>query len=233
MRSTYPSPRFRLRRFIALMTMGFLVAMAMLPVQEMPQSASLLSRLIFAASPQPTQAQQRFLRIEEAAAQVYALEPDLPLENQYVNEDTGRASDRNTLISRLIRYHSYVKGRPFTYRLDWKLTLADYLGANERVTASAYPGNDTLRPAPLAGDTAAINRLTRNQRDRLVQALVTVYTPPASSAETSPAAPPAASPAPSVPAPPAPSVPAAPPASRPAAPSLQSPQPGDAQLLAP
>jgi hypothetical protein len=214
------------------MTSSFLIAMAMLPLrEEIQRQADPLPRLIFVVSPQPTQAQQRYLRIEEAAAQVYALESDLPLENQYVNEDTGQVSERNTLISRLIRYHSYVKGRPFIYRLDWKLTLADYLGANERVAASTYPGNDTLRPEPLAGDIAAINRLSRAQRDRLIEALVTVYAssiPPAEnpSAETS------------APVNPSPSPPVAPPtdtrpAPRPTAPSLQSPQPGDAQLLAP
>lgn len=212
--------------FIALMTAGFFVAMAMLPLRgEMPQQVSPLPQAIFAFLPQPAGAQQRFLRIEEAAAQVYALQPDLPLENQYENRNTGRVSDRNTLISRLIRYHSYVKGRPATYRLDWKLTLADYLGANERVVASTYPGNDTLRPSPLAGDVAAINRLSRDQRDRLVQTLVDVY-----SAAT-PAESPAAPAAPVVPVPnPSPVSPAP---SRPAPPSLQSPRSGDAQLLQP
>ncbi|MEP0913107.1 hypothetical protein NDI45_19530 [Leptolyngbya sp. GB1-A1] len=240
MRSANRRQQFRSGRFIALITTGFFIAIAMLPIQRgVPRQTDPLPRLIFAVSPQATQAQQQFLRIEEAAAQVYALEPDLPLENQYVNEDTGRVSDRNTLLSRLIRYHSYVRGRPFTYRLDWKLTLADYLGANERVIASTYPGVDTLRPSPHAGDIAAINRLTRNQRDRLVNALVSVYavyTPPAAPAAPSSAEPPASSASqfPEGVIPPSTNIrPAPQPAPRPAAPSLQSPQPGDAQLLAP
>lgn len=213
--------------FVALMTAGFFATMAMLPIRgETHQPLPPLPRLLFAVlSPQPGQAQQRTVRIEEAAEQVYALEPDLPLENQYVSEETGQASDRNTLVSRLIRYHAYVKGRPLNYRLDWKLTLADYLGANERVISSVYPGHDTLRPSPLPGDIAAINGLTRHQRDRLVNALVSIYAPAPAASETPPAT------APATPA----DRPANPvsPAPRPAAPSLQSPQPGDAQLLAP
>lgn len=208
--------------FVALMTAGFFAAMAMLPIRgETHQPLPPLPRLLLAAlSLQPGQAQQQAVRIEEAAEQVYALVPDLPLENQYVSKETGQVSDRNTLISRLIRYHAYVKGRPLNYRLDWKLTLADYLGANERVISSVYPGHDTLRPSPLPGDIAAINGLARSQRDRLVDALVSIYAP-------APADPPASAP---VPRPPAPAAPASP---RPSVPSLQSPQPGDAQLLAP
>ncbi len=216
--------------FIALMTTGFLVATAMLPLggENYPEAAP-PPRILFALQAQPAQAQQQIIRIEEAAAQVYEQVPDLPLENQYVNRETGQVSDRNTLVNRLMRYHSYVKGRPMNYRLDWKLTLADYLGANERVIASTYPGQGTLQPDPLPGDIAAVNRLTRNQRDRLVQALVDLYT-----TATPPAAAPSPTPNPVNPNPvnpnPANSNPATP---RPAAPPLQSPRPGDAQLLLP
>lgn len=246
MRSSHRYPS-RSGWFIALMTTGFLVAMAMLPlrgeVQQAAPSPSILPpHILFALQAQPAQAQQQVLRIEEAAAQVYQQLPDLPLENQYVNRETGRVSDRNTLVSRLMRYHSYVKGRPMNYRLDWKLTLADYLGANERVITSTYPGQGTLQPDPLPGDLAAINRLSRDQRNRLVQALVDLYTAATPSTAT-PAATPATTPAttldpaaPIVPNPAFPNPTAPNPASanpRPAAPPLQSPQPGDAQLLLP
>lgn len=50
--------------------------------------------------------------------QVYQQLPDLPLENKYVNKETGKVDSENTLVSRLVRYHVYVKGRPPNYRLD-------------------------------------------------------------------------------------------------------------------
>ncbi|WP_210404648.1 hypothetical protein [Chroococcidiopsis sp. TS-821] len=115
------------------------------------------------------------VRISDAWQQVYQQLPDLPLENQYVNRQTGKVDPENTLVRRLISYHTYVKGRPPNYRLDWKLTLADYLGANEWIREESYPGHDTLRQNPLEGDRAAIERLSRNQRNALVQALVNVF----------------------------------------------------------
>lgn len=107
--------------------------------------------------------------------QVYQQLPDLPLENKYVNKETGKVDPENTLVSRLVRYHVYVKGRPPNYRLDWKLTLADYLGENELMGETVYPGYDTLRSNPIEGDRAVINRLNRKQRDALVQTLVNVF----------------------------------------------------------
>lgn len=109
--------------------------------------------------------------------QIYQQLPDLPLENQYINKETGKVDPNNTLISRLIRYHLFVKGRPPNYRLDWKLTLADYLDANELMSEGSYPGYDSLRKNPMEGDRAAIQRLTRQQRNALVQALVNVFSP--------------------------------------------------------
>ena len=83
------------------------------------------------------------LNISPAAAQiftpndvwqkVYQQIPDFPQENQYVSKTTGQIVPTNTLVSRLIRYHIYNKGRSPIYRLDWKLTLADYLDANENI----------------------------------------------------------------------------------------------------
>lgn len=121
--------------------------------------------------------------VEGVWQQVYQQLPDLPKENQYVSKITGKVATENTLVSRLIRYHVYVKGRPPVYRLDWKLTLADYLVANEVMEDSQYPGSDTLRTNPIEGDRAAINRLNRKQRADLVQTLVDIFNNNASAVE--------------------------------------------------
>ncbi|MBD2663456.1 hypothetical protein B6N60_03347 [Richelia sinica FACHB-800] len=109
--------------------------------------------------------------------QVYAELPDLPKENQYISKENGQRAENNTLMSRLIRYHIYVKGRSPIYRLDWKLTLADYLDANETMYEATYPGNDSLKQNPIEGDRATIGKLTRRQRDSLVQVLVNIFNP--------------------------------------------------------
>jgi hypothetical protein len=167
---------------------------------------------------QPLVAQD--LRVGEAWQQVYQLLPDFPLENQYINRETGKVAESNTLISRLIRYHIYVKARPVNYRLDWKLTLADYLGVNERMPASTYPSADTLRTNPFQNDVAVIRSLNRTQRDALVQTLVNIFT------TREGASAPTASPTPQVPnAPPVPVAPLAAP--------QRDPRPGDAHLLLP
>lgn len=122
---------------------------------------------------QPVIAQS--VSVEGVWQQVYQQLPDLPKENQYVSKITGKVATNNTLVSRLVRYHVYIKGRPPVYRLDWKLTLADYLDANEVMEESQYPGSDTLRTNPIEGDRAAINRLDRKQRAALVQTLVDIF----------------------------------------------------------
>ncbi len=109
--------------------------------------------------------------------QVYQQLPNFPRENKYISKETGKVAENNTLVSRLIRYHVYVKGRAPNYRLDWKLTLADYLGANEIMYDSSYPGKDILKQNPIEGDRAAIKLLNRQQRDALVQALTNVFNP--------------------------------------------------------
>lgn len=165
---------------------------------------------------------QPVLRTGELWRQVYQLMPDLPLENQYVNKDTREVST-STLISRLIQYHTTTKRRSPLYRLDWKLTLADYLGVNEGISSSIYPGANALRTNPLEGDRAAIQKLNRVQRDALVQALVTTFSPavPADSSGNPPVSQPSVSPSPSVS--PNPSV-------SPSSPRRE-PRPGDANLL--
>jgi hypothetical protein len=114
-------------------------------------------------------------RPQDLAQQVYKKLPNLPLENKYISKDTGKVDPENTLVSRLLQYHLYLKGRPPGYRLDWKLTLADYLGVNELIEETSYPGNTTLKTNPLEGDRAVINRLNRKQRNDLVQTLASLF----------------------------------------------------------
>ncbi|MGH1395542.1 MAG: hypothetical protein ACRAVC_16160 [Trichormus sp.] len=106
---------------------------------------------------------------------VYEKLPDLPKENKYISKESGKVAENSTLASRLIRYHVYIKQRAPNYRLDWKLTLADYLDANEIMYENTYPGHDTLRKNPLDGDRTAIQSLTRRQRDALVQVLTDIF----------------------------------------------------------
>ncbi len=113
----------------------------------------------------------------DVVQQVYQQIPNLPRENQYISKITGQIVETNTLASRLIRYHIYIKGRSPIYRLDWKLTLADYLDANETIYADSYPGNDSLKQNPKDSDRIAISKLTRSQRNNLVQVLVNIFHP--------------------------------------------------------
>ena len=156
------------------------------------------------------------LRPEQAAEMVYEKFPDLPKENQYRSAETGEINPEHTLISRFIRYHRDFKRRSPQYRLDWKVTLADYLGVNQSPRESNYPGS-TLETNPLAQDIEVIRQLSRRQRQKLVDLLVEIYNPqpqattnqtvPNETEETTS------------------------PESNPSNPSLS--QPGDAQLLAP
>lgn len=156
---------------------------------------------------------------EGAGQRVYERLPNLPLENQYVSKQTGKVEEDNTLVVRLMRYHIFVKRRPPIYRLDWKLTLADYLGANAYLVDSQYPSANTLRENPMEGDRKAIEQLTRAQRDALVNVLVTIFNPNSAQAPTEePSAMPSTSPPPTT-------------SSPSASPSL--PQPGDSRLLKP
>lgn len=113
---------------------------------------------------------------KEAAAWVYQRLPDLPRENQYVRRETGKVASDNTLVERLIQYHVNVKGRSPLHRLDWKMTLADYLGVNDYLREAAYPGQGFLRTNPMEGDRAVIQQFNRWQREALVQALTDFFT---------------------------------------------------------
>ena len=155
---------------------------------------------------------------KKVAAKVYQEMPDLPQENQYIRQETGEVDEDNTLVSRLVRYHQYLKARPTFFRLDWKLTLADYLGANEAILESRYPGYSTLTINPMKQDKQAINTLTREQRQQLVDLIVSIYNPQAEANSNSDST--AEKNAP-------------PPSSTPSQPSFELPKPGGAELLLP
>ncbi|MEG4484739.1 hypothetical protein [Microcoleus sp. D2_18a_B4] len=153
------------------------------------------------------------VRVQDAWKLVYEKLPDFPIENNYISKETGKVDPTNTLVGRLIRYHVFVKGRPPNYRFDWKLSLADYLGATpDYLVESVYPGKDVLRSNPMEQDRAAIQSLNRAQRDALVQALVDVFTETSGRGRT-----PAGEK----------------PQGRSNSPEIPQPQPGDAKLLAP
>ncbi|UWU48232.1 hypothetical protein APLC1_3024 [Limnospira platensis C1] len=127
-------------------------------------------------------AQGGMLRVRDVWRQVYELLPDLPKENHHISTETGEPAEDNTLIDRLIRYHVYIQNRPTQFRLDWKLTLADYLGANQIMRPEQYPRARVLQENPLEGDKKAIGTLNRQQRDALVDVLVGIFNPSAANA---------------------------------------------------
>ena len=127
--------------------------------------------------PEQTTSSSGRVRVSEVWKKVYEQLPNLPQENQYISQETGKVAEDNTLIGRLIRYHVYVKARPTQYRLDWKLTLADYLGVNEPMLVLDYPGQEALKENPLERDQKAIQQLNRTQREALVNTLVSLFNP--------------------------------------------------------
>lgn len=167
---------------------------------------------------QVQQAKAQFIQPELIAPVVYQRLPELPLENQYQRKETGEVDTEQTLARRLIHYHIYVKDRSPYFRLDWKLTLADYLGANERIESAQYSGSKTLKENPLPRDTEIIRSFNRSQREELVNVMVGIFNRDTASDST-------ATPTIESSPPPTPSLP------RNNRPSL--PQPGDAQLLLP
>lgn len=143
--------------------------------------------------PDPAAA-QRSTRISDVQAEVYLRLPNLPKENHYVSSITGKAVPKNTLVDRLIRYHLYAKGRPAGFRFDWKLTVADYMGANEYIWPRTYPGHDNLTENPVDRDREVIKSLSRAERNALVQVLVDILNPQAARQPSAPS--PTASPTP-------------------------------------
>ena len=148
---------------------------------------------------------------EVVVRQVYQNLSFLPLENEYISQ-SGEVASQNTLLSRLLRYHEYVKSRPLNYRFDWQLTFADYFGINEAIKADRYPGHETLTINPMESDRKIITSLTRQQRNELIDTLLAIYNPPTETTPEQPANTPNNS-------------------SEERKPSL--PQPGDADLLLP
>lgn len=116
------------------------------------------------------------LRPEQAAEIIYEKFPDLPQENGYRSTETGEINPKHTLMSRFIRYHKDFKRRSTQYRLDWKVTFADYLGVNQSPRESNYPGS-TLQTSPLEQDVEVIRQLSRRQRQQIVDLLVEIYNP--------------------------------------------------------
>ena len=117
------------------------------------------------------------LRPRIVSSKVYEAIPDFPKENSYINLETKKVDSDNTLVARLVRYHQYIKTRPTIFRLDWKLTLADYMSKNEIIKEDRYPGSSSLTQNPLPQDRKAIANLTVEQRDNLVNLLVRIYNP--------------------------------------------------------
>lgn len=109
------------------------------------------------------------------ADEVYRQVPDFPLENQHIRKKGNKPAKNTTLISRLIQYHTLVKGRSPLYRFDWKVTLADYLGIYENIREETYPGHSYLKTNPMAGDRKLIQQLSRQQRLVLIQSLSDIY----------------------------------------------------------
>ncbi|KKD36493.1 MAG: hypothetical protein WAN66_28540 [Limnoraphis robusta] len=157
------------------------------------------------------QPQTRAVRIRDVWQQVYQQMPDIPKKNEYISLETGEVASDDTLIGRLIRYHVYVKGRSPLSRFDWKLTLADYLGVNEGMLDSQYPGAGSLQQNPLDGDRETVRSFNRKQRQELVDILVNSFDPnssenasgsPSSSSEdTTQTSPEGSSPLPPIPEP--------------------------------
>lgn len=154
---------------IALLSIGLTVLMAMLSVNSSPH------RVLSFFTSQPANAQWR--GTAEAARRVYEAMPELPLANEYVNSETGDVNPENTFANRFVRYHLYIQRRSPTFRFDWKITLADYLGINDWMREDDYPGAGVLRTNPLDGDRDVVQNLSRSERDKLVQTLVGIFNP--------------------------------------------------------
>jgi hypothetical protein len=178
-----------------------------------------LCAAIVMTAPVPAQS----VRVGDAGLVVYQQLPELPQANQYIDRETKQVDANNTFVSRLISYHLYSKGRPAFLRLDWKHTMADYLGANEDIDPERYPTQKRLQTNPLEDDRAVLQKLTRAQRDQLIQVLIATLGTPAPTPSVAPTPTPTPSVAP---------MPTPPPSTIPVRPTPRTaPQPGGAALL--
>lgn len=169
----------RTARYSVLGALTLFLVISSAPVDLTPQPTRAMQRHVLghgalqAVLTPPAFAQR--LSAADFATHVYTRMPSLPLENEYVDEEAGGVDPDNTLLSRLIRYHLYVARRSPNYRLDWKITLADYLGVNDWIRDEEYPSSSDLTVNPKDGDIEAIRALNRAERDALVQELVTIF----------------------------------------------------------
>ncbi|MEM8638340.1 MAG: hypothetical protein AAGG51_05985 [Cyanobacteria bacterium P01_G01_bin.54] len=150
---------------------------------------------------------------ERAYAQLPAVLAQLPRANTYRLASSDAVQEHNTLLYRLIYYHTRVTRRAPFYRFDWKLTLADYLEAHETILPDRYPTATILTENPLESDRAILEGLNLQQRSALVDLLVVVFEgkiPPPPTAAPEPTTEPETAPEPTGPV---------------------TPQPGDAELL--
>ena len=134
--------------------------------------ATAIATILLSIAPSTLPANANIVRTAEIAQKIYTELPEIPLENQYFNQKLKKIDPNDTLINRILRYHAFTKGRPADMRLDWKLTLADYLGANDIMDPATYPSHDVLSKNPLDNDRAAVNTLTRSMRDQLIDRLI-------------------------------------------------------------
>ncbi|MCT7986223.1 hypothetical protein NG796_23395 [Laspinema sp. A4] len=164
----------RKRQAIAWIGVGLILGLS-LGIPPQIDSPEILPRAV-AQEVSPPQRRQR-VDPRQLWRQVYERLPDFPLENNYISTETGEVDPNNTLASRLISYHLYVKNRLPIFRLDWKLTLADYLGVLDQLDETAYPGNGVLQENPMVGDREILSQLNRQQREELIEVLVTLFNP--------------------------------------------------------
>ena len=108
---------------------------------------------------------------------VYKAFPNLPKNNDYQRIEDGKVNPDSTLISRFIRYNQDVKKRSDLYRLDWQLTMADYLGFNESIKLDRYPGHSSLQTNPMQADIDTIRSLKRSTRRALIDYIASIYSP--------------------------------------------------------
>lgn len=165
--------------YSVLGSLGLFLALSVAPMVHFPGEMkgvpSLLWANLWANMEITSPAFAQRLSAADVADQIYGQLPDLPLENDYVDHEMGDVDPDNTLLSRFIRYHLYVARRSPNYRLDWKITLADYLGVNDWMRDEEYPGSSDLTLNPKDGDIEAIRSLNRAERDALVQELVSFF----------------------------------------------------------
>lgn len=165
---------------------------------------SLLAILLCCASAAEA---QRPPQPEEIGQLVYEQLPNLERANTYRGVRSGEVRPNDTLVSRVIRYHLQSRNRRLASRLDWKLTMADLLGVNGVVRPESYPGFQTLSPNPLQSDLKAIAQLSRVERDRLIDVILSVVPRPQTAEVPPEETPPALQPTPPVTAPVTPQLP--------------------------